>query len=105
MYRVVRTPVIAAVIAMSLPASASPVHAPLSIGFSAGADTVSLRAVSTGCTTREDFEFAVDEHGELNVVRTRPDTCRARPRTVEFEYRFEELGLPERVFVRLGAGG
>ena len=85
--------------------SASSVHAPLSIGFRAGSDTLVLRAVSTGCTRRDDFECALDEQKLLNVSRVRADRCRARPRTVRFEYTFEELGLTGEVNVAIADAG
>ena len=84
---------------MAFSTAASPIHPPLSIGFRADSDILVLRAVSTGCTRRDDFEFALDEHRTLSVRRIRPDRCRARPRTVRLEYTFGELGLTDGVYV------
>jgi hypothetical protein len=62
----------------------------------AGADGLTIRVASTGCTRREDFAFYVDRAGPeatIAFARKRLDSCRAAPDVVELSFSYQELGV------------
>ena len=71
------------------------------LGVEPGGDRITLRAISTGCTRKNDFNFEITADSVLNVIRIRPDLCRAKARFVEFGYSFDELGLSDRVYIQV----
>lgn len=68
------------------------------LAASVAGDTVTIRVMSTGCTTKESFLFfteAVDGRQAITFARRKPDTCKAAPRPVDLTWTFEELELPK----------
>jgi hypothetical protein len=62
----------------------------------AGADGLTIRVASTGCTRKEDFAFYVDHAGPQPTIafaRKRVDGCRAAPGGVELSFSYQELGV------------
>lgn len=73
-------------------------------GATTGADGLTLKVASTGCTTKADFVFYVGREGRDQTIafaRKRLDVCRAAPSVVELAFSYEELGLAEEGTVRL----
>jgi len=54
-----------------------------------------IKARSNGCTFFNSFEVKVanDAENSLQIVRTKPDQCRMKPRTVSLQYSIKHLGL------------
>lgn len=73
-------------------------------GVVAGPSGLSLKATSSGCTTKADFVFYVGREGRERTIafaRKRLDICRAEPGVVEMTFSYEELGLAGAGTVRL----
>lgn len=56
---------------------------------------ITIKAVGYGCTFFNSFKVEVADRSEnaLEVIRTRPDNCRMKPRNVSLQYSFKHLGL------------
>lgn len=56
---------------------------------------ITIQAVGYGCTFFDSFKVAVADKSSnsLEVVRTRPDNCRMKPRNVSLQYSYKHLGL------------
>lgn len=67
------------------------------LGMSVARDSLTIRVVSTGCTTRESFAFFVErKHNRYAVAfgRKALDRCKAAPSPMDLTWTYEELGLP-----------
>lgn len=68
------------------------------LSASVASETLSIRVVSTGCTTKERFAWFVERGGGRYAVafgRRTLDACRAAPTPVDLTWTFAELGLPK----------
>lgn len=56
---------------------------------------ITIRTIGNGCTFFDSFRVEVEDlaDNELKVVRTRPDNCAMKKRTVSLQYSFKHLGL------------
>ena len=56
---------------------------------------ITIQAVGYGCTFINSFKLAVADVSDnsLEVIRTRPDKCRMKPRNVSLQYSYKHLGL------------
>ncbi len=60
---------------------------------------ISITVVSKGCTVKDDFKLQLQE-GQLLVLRTRKDECKAMQEPVQFTWTFKEAGIdPNKTFV------
>jgi hypothetical protein len=62
----------------------------------AGAEGLTLRVASNGCTRKEDFAFYVDQAATPPTVafaRKRVDGCHAAPGEVVLSFSYQELGV------------
>ncbi|MGX5200995.1 hypothetical protein [Aliikangiella sp. IMCC44632] len=64
---------------------------------------ITIQAVGYGCTFFNSFkvEVADKQENSLEVVRTRPDNCRMKPRNVSLQYSYKHLGLDLNRFVEV----
>jgi hypothetical protein len=53
---------------------------------------ITFEVASGGCTAKKDFRVKV-EGGQLTLVRTRRDACKAMPSKIKIAFTLEELGL------------
>ena len=53
---------------------------------------VTITVVSTGCTSKPDFSFIVNNN-TLKIERIKKDECKAMPDAVNLIYSFEETGI------------
>lgn len=61
-----------------------------------GEDSVTIRVLTRGCTSKADLAFFVErKDGEtgLAFARRKLDTCKRAPAPVSFSFSYEELGL------------
>lgn len=68
------------------------------LAASVGEGGVTIRLISTGCTSKEAMAFFVERGGGRYAVafaRKKLDLCRAAPRPVDLTWTFAELGLPK----------
>lgn len=68
------------------------------LGSSVTAESVTIRVISTGCTTKESFlplTDTADGRPAVAFARRKADTCEAAPRPVDLTWTFEELDLPK----------
>lgn len=61
-------------------------------------DSVTIRVMSTGCTTKKSFLFfiePVDGRQSVGFLRNELDLCKAAPSPIDLTWTFEELDLPK----------
>ncbi|ATQ42034.1 hypothetical protein [Caulobacter mirabilis] len=64
--------------------------------------SLTIRLLSTGCTSKEAIAFFVEKSGGRHAVafgRRKLDRCKAAPTPVDLTWSFEELGLPKGAWV------
>jgi len=60
---------------------------------------ITIKVVSTGCTSKDDFQFLVKEN-IVTVVRKKKDSCKAMPEEVSFTFTLKEAGIdPNKPFI------
>lgn len=72
------------------------------IAASVAADSLTIRVMSNGCTTKADFAWFVEGKANRYAVafgRRKLDACKAVARQVDLTFGFAELGLPKRAAV------
>lgn len=64
------------------------------LGFSLNFDKkeITIKVVSTGCTSKDDFQFLVKDEN-ITIIRKKKDTCKAMPEEVSFTYNLKEAGI------------
>ncbi|HWR31960.1 MAG TPA: hypothetical protein VN451_00425, partial [Chitinophagaceae bacterium] len=64
----------------------------LGLSFSYDKKEITVTVVSTGCTTRADFSFAVNAN-TIKIERIKKDECKAMPEAINLVYTFQETGI------------
>lgn len=67
------------------------------VAASVAGDSVTIRVISTGCTTKDSFLFLTEPaDGRLAVTFARRlfDDCKAAPAPIDLSWTFAELDLP-----------
>ena len=59
---------------------------------------ISIDVVTTGCTNKQNFIFAVSNDA-ITVIRNKKDECKAMPEVVRFFFTFKEAGInPDKTY-------
>lgn len=64
----------------------------LGLSFSYDKKEITLTVVSTGCTSKADFSFVINEN-TIKIERTKKDECKAMPEAINLVYSFQESGI------------
>jgi hypothetical protein len=85
----------------TLPAWADEAESIFGIATNAEKKTLSIEVLSSGCTDKSYFSFAL-EGGVLTFKRIKRDACKAMPSRHAITYSLEELGIKPQKPFRLG---
>lgn len=67
------------------------------VAASVAGDSVTIRVISTGCTTKDSFVFFTKPAAggqAVTFARSKLDQCKAAPSPVDLSWTFAELDLP-----------
>jgi hypothetical protein len=71
----------------------------LGVSFNYDKKEITIQAVSTGCTVKNDFQFKVSNNN-ITIIRKKRDECKMMPGMASFTYSFLESGLsPDKTYL------